>query len=94
MTEVVITGRGSNVETVIANMREQLDAQFADRWHLIDEDDDSDESVNGVVMTMLGGNPAVSIELSDGGHVASVTVTMRVQAELLAAVALPRTVRA
>jgi hypothetical protein len=97
VSEIVVRGCGHNAEQVIANMREQLDVQFGQgQWHLIEDVDDSDPVEMGgpSILTILGGNPAIEVTLSPGGQTAHVSVTMHIEAELLAEVALPRMARA
>jgi len=92
MSQITVTGVGTSAEQVIANMREQLDAQFGiGNWHLIDPDESVDDDAP-FGLAFLGGNPSIELELSQGGTAGRIRVVMHVEAELLAEVALPRSV--
>lgn len=82
MTAVEITAVGSDVDLVVANIRERLDEQFGEgEWSL---DSALDDDV---------GNPMVEMALSAGGSIATVKVTMHVVGERLSTLALPRAAR-
>jgi hypothetical protein len=94
MSVARIEGTGSDVDQVIANLREKLDEQFgADRWHLAGSLDEP-ENEDGLVL-FAGPDPVeIDIRLSPGGVIASVHVTLTVEAEGLSTLALPRAARA
>jgi hypothetical protein len=92
VTAVEITAVGSDVDLVVANIRERLDEQFGEgEWSLVQEFDPEEDSLMG--FSLLGGNPRVEMALSAGGSIATVKVTMHVVGERLSTLALPRAAR-
>lgn len=93
MSQVEVVGTGTSIDLVVANVREQLDAQLgAGKWALVPEWDPEDDGDFG--STIVGGNPRIEMQLSPGGNaVQFVKVTMYVVGERDSTRALPRAAR-